>query len=86
MNKFFNESGSLNMDELIMERPSFQQIMEDGVVTDEKIDAQGQRVKDLILQMEPNFTPEQMDQIHELVAEVSVLLTAAAIFDQQGEE
>ena len=84
MNKFFNESGSLNMDDLIMERPSFQQLMADGVVTDEKIEEQGQRVKDLILQMEPDFTPEQMDQIYDLVAEVSVLLTLAAIFDQQG--
>jgi len=84
MNKFFNESGSLNMDELIMERPSFQQLMADGVVTDDKIEEQGQRVKDLILQMEPDFTPEQMDQIYDLVAEVSVLLTLAAISDQQG--
>lgn len=84
MNKFFDESGSLNMDELIMERPSFQRLMADGVVTDEKIDEQGQRVKDLLLEMEPNFTPEQMDQIHDLVAEVSVLLTLAAISDQQG--
>ena len=84
MNKFFNESGSLNMDDLIMERPSFQQLMADGVVTDEKIEEQGQCVKDLILQMEPDFTPEQMDQIYDLVAEVSVLLTLAAISDQQG--
>ena len=61
------------MDELIMERPSFQKLMEDGVVTDEKIEEQGQRVKNMILQMEPNFTPEQKDQIYDLVAEVSVL-------------
>ena len=85
MKRFFNESGSLNMDELIMERPSFQHLMEDGVVTDEKIEEQGQRVKDMILRMEPNFTPEQKDQIYDLVAEVSVLLTLAAISDQQGE-
>lgn len=84
MNKFFDESGSLDMDKLIMERSSFQHLMEDGVVTDEKIEEQGQHVKDLVLQMEHDFTPEQMDQIHELVAEVSVLLTLAAISDQQG--
>ena len=83
MSKFFNESGSLNMDELIMERPSFQEIMADGVVTDEKIEAQGQRIKDLIQKMDSNFTPEQKEQIYELVAEFSVLLTAASIFDQQ---
>ena len=72
------------MDKLIMERPSFQHLMEDSVVTDEKIEEQGQHVKDLVLQMEHDFTPEQMDQIHDLVAEVSVLLTLAAISDQQG--
>jgi hypothetical protein len=84
MSKFFDESGSLNMDELIMERPSFQHLMEDGIVTDEKIEEQGQHVKDMILEMEPHFTAEQMDQIYDLVAEVSVLLTLAAISDQQG--
>ena len=84
MKKFFDESGSLNMDDLIMERPSFQHLMKDGVVTDEKIDEQGQRVKEMILQMDPNFTPEQKDQIYDLVAEFSVLLTLASISDQQG--
>ena len=86
MNRFFNESGSLNMDELVMERASFQEIMSDGVVTDEKIEAQGQRIKDMILGMEPHFTAEQQGQIFDLVAEFSVLLTAAAIADQQGGE
>ena len=84
MNKFFDETGSLDTDGLIMERPSFQHLMADGVVTDEKIEEQGQRVKELVDQMEPQFTPEQMDQIHDLVAEVSVLLTLAAISDRQG--
>ena len=83
MKRFFTESGSLNTDELIMERPSFQEIMADGVVTDEKIDTQGQRIKDMVHEMEPNFTAEQQDQIYNLVAEFSVLLTAAAIADQQ---
>ena len=83
MKRFFTESGSLNTDELIMERPSFQEIMADGVVTDEKIDTQGQRIKDMVHEMEPNFTAEQQDQIYNLVAEFCVLLTAAAIADQQ---
>ena len=84
MNAIFDESGSFNTDVLIMERPSFQAIMADGMVTEEKISEQGQRVKDLIAQMEPNFTPEQKAQIQDLVAEVSVLLTAVAIADRQG--
>jgi hypothetical protein len=84
MNAIFDESGSFNTDVLIMERPSFQAIMTDGMVTEEKINEQGQRVKDLIAQMEPNFTPEQKAQIQDLVAEVSVLLTAVAIADRQG--
>ncbi len=84
MNAIFDESGSFNTDVLIMERPSFQSIIADGMVTEEKINEQGQRVKDLIAQMEPNFTPEQKAQIQDLVAEVSVLLTAVAIADRQG--
>ena len=83
MNGIFDESGSFNTDGLIMDRPSFQAIMADGVVSEEDINEQGERIKRLIAEMEPNFTPEQKAQIEDLVAEVSVLLTAAAIADQQ---
>ena len=37
MNTFFEEEGILNIDDLIMEQPSFQKIIEDGIVTEEEL-------------------------------------------------
>ena len=84
MNTFFDESGALNLDDLIMNQPSFQRIMADGVVTEEEIEEQGQRVKKLLLEMEQSLSPEHIDQVRELLAEVSVLITTGAIYDTQN--
>ena len=37
MNTFFDESGGLNIDDLILQQPSFKKIMEDGIVTEEEL-------------------------------------------------
>lgn len=84
MNTFFDASGALNLDDLIMNQPSFQRIMADGVVTEEEIEEQGQRVKQLLLEMEQSLSPEHIDQVRKLLAEVSVLITASAIYDTQN--
>ena len=52
MNTFFDESGTLNLDELILNQPSFKQIMADGVVTEAELIEQGQRVTNLLKHME----------------------------------
>ena len=82
MNTFFDNTGSLNLDELILNQPSFQKIMEDGVVTEEELAEQGQRVKDLLLKMEQTLSPNQIDQVRELLAEISVLVAAKGIFEK----
>lgn len=74
MNTFFDESGGLNIDDLILQQPSFQKIMEDGVVTEDEIAEQRERVMALLKKLEQNSTPEQIDQIRELLAEISVLV------------
>lgn len=73
MNTFFDESGGLNIDDLILQQPSFQKIMEDGVVTDEEVAEQKERVIALLKRFEQNSTSEQIDQVRELLAEISVL-------------
>lgn len=83
MNTFFDESGSLNLDELILNQPSFQQIMADGVVTEAELTEQGERVTQLLKQMEQNLSAEQIDQVRELLAEISVLVAARGIFEKQ---
>ena len=74
MKTFFDESGGLNIDDLILEQPSFQKIMEDGIVTEEEIAKQKDRVIAILKNLEQNSTSEQIDQIRELLAEISVLI------------
>lgn len=74
MNTFFDESGGLNIDDLILQQPSFQKIMEDGIVTEEELAEQKERVITLLKKFEQNSTPEQIDQVRELLAEISVLI------------
>lgn len=83
MNTFFDESGTLNIDDLILERPSFQKIMEDGVVTDEELVEQKERVIALLKKLEQSLTSEQIDQVRELLAEISVLVAVRNIFEKE---
>lgn len=83
MNTFFDEAGSLNLDELILNQPSFKKIMEDGFVTEAELIEQGQCVTNLLKQMEQTLSPSQIDQVRELLAEISVLVAARGIFDKQ---
>lgn len=83
MNTFFDETGSLNLDELILQQPSFRQIMADGVVTQEELTEQGLRVTNLLKQMEQSLSPAQIDQVRELLAEISVLVAARGIYEKQ---
>ena len=83
MNTFFDEAGTLNLDELIVNHPSFIRIMEDGVVTQEELTEQGQRVTNLLKRMEQTLSPNQIDQVRELLAEISVLVAARGIFEKQ---
>ena len=83
MNTFFDETGSLNLDELILQQPSFQQIMADGVVTEQELQDQSARVTALLHRIEQTAFPAQIDQIRELLAEISVLVAARGIFEKQ---
>lgn len=76
MNTFFDESGCLNIDDIIIQQPSFIKIMEDGIVTDEEIEEQKERVITLLKKFEQNSTPEQIERVRELLAEISVLVAA----------
>lgn len=79
MSTFFDESGALNIDDLILQQPSFKKIMEDGVVTDEELAEQKERVIALLKKLEQNSTPEQIDKVRELLAEISVLVATTSI-------
>lgn len=83
MNTFFEGEGILNIDNLIMEQPSFQKIMEDGIVTEEELKEQSGRIIASLKVFEQTATPEQVDQVRELLAEICVLIAARQIFEKQ---
>lgn len=72
---FIKENGLLDIDSIILDNPSYQKIMEDGIVTDEEIQEQAERIDSMLKSMKSKYTPEQFAEVQKLVAEVSVLLT-----------
>ena len=64
---------SLNLDELIFQLPSFIKAQEDGI-TEEELTEQKERVVILLKKIEQEFTPKQIEEVRELLIEVSVLV------------
>lgn len=72
-NVFFDKNGVLNLDEAVMDIDSFKTIMADGIVTDEELKAQSDRVIGILHDMEKMYSPEQLKEIKQLLAETAVL-------------
>ena len=70
---FFNEEGILNIDEMVVNNASFKNIMEDGVITEEEIKVQSDKVVALLRYMESKYSEEQLAEIKNLLVESSVL-------------
>ena len=70
---FFNEKGILNIDEWVANNDSFKKIMEDGIVTDEEVKAQSDKVVSMLKEIETKYTEEQLTEIKNRFAEASVL-------------
>lgn len=79
MNTFFDDNGMLNIDELIAEQPSFIKIMEDGVVTEEELQEQSMRVESILKDIEQTASPEIIEKVRHLLAEMSVLVAIRQI-------
>lgn len=73
---FFNEEGILNIDEMVVNNASFKNIMEDGVITEEEVKTQSDKVVAILHEMEKKYSEEQLAEIKELLVESSVLYTA----------
>jgi hypothetical protein len=75
---FDSATGLLRFDEIVMQRPSFQKIMQDGVVSPEEFREQTAKVHDLMAQLEPLLTPEAKGVATDTFAELAVLFTLLA--------
>ena len=81
---FFNEEGILNIDEMIVNNASFKNIMEDGVVTDDEIKAQSDKVVSMLHDMEAKYNDEQLTEIKNLLVESSVLYAVYNFYSIQN--
>jgi hypothetical protein len=80
---FFNEEGILNIDEMVVNNASFKTIMEDGVITEEEIKAQSDKVVTMLHDMETKYSNEQLSEIKNLLVESSVLYAVYNIYNIQ---
>ncbi|MGM9736038.1 MAG: hypothetical protein ACI3ZL_06465 [Candidatus Cryptobacteroides sp.] len=81
---FFDENGILNIDEMVVNTPSFKNIMEDGIVTEEEIKSQSDKVIGLLHELESKYGDEQLAQIRELLVESSVLYAIYNMYSIQN--
>ena len=65
----------LKIDEMIAEEPTFMKIMADGIVTDEELIEQSERVSCLLEETDKRFQGEDLQFIKKLLAETNVLST-----------
>lgn len=81
---FFNEEGILNIDEMVVNNDSFKNIMEDGVVSEEEIKAQAEKVVAILHDMEAKYSEEQLAEIKNLIVESSVLYAVYNYYSVQN--
>jgi hypothetical protein len=74
MKNLVDENGFLNVEDLIMNSPSFQKIMEDNTITEEELQAQSDLVISLLTQLEATCSDEQKELLRKLLAELCVLV------------
>ena len=69
----FNEQGFIDIDEMIVQEPSFQKIMADGIVTDDELKQQSELVISLLHEVETRLSEEDRLLVKRLFAETNVL-------------
>lgn len=70
---FFDKNGILDLDGMIVQNSSFKKIMEDGVVTEQELQEQSEKILRLLHHLERNYTEAQLAEIKELLVECGVL-------------
>lgn len=80
----FNEQGFIDIDEMIAIEPSFQKIMEDGMVTSEELHEQTERVINLLHEVENRLREDDQLLVKRLLAETNVLSAIYHYFELQN--
>jgi flagellin-specific chaperone FliS len=70
---FDQETGTLMLDEYVVEMDSYRRIVEDEAITDDELVEQTQRVTSLFQQLEETLSPEAKALATEALGELAVL-------------
>ena len=70
---FDQETGTLMLDEYVVEMDSYRRIVEDETISDDELVEQTQRVTSLLQQLEETLSPEAKDIATEALGELAVL-------------
>lgn len=81
MKSLLDKYGNLNIEDLVLNQPSFKRIVEDGIITEEEIEEQSRRVVSKIKEIEVIAAPEVKEKMRELLAEMSVLIAISNLKD-----
>ena len=74
MQTLFDKNGMLNITDIVSNHPSYTKIMEDGIVTDEELQAQTEATIASLRHLQEICTPEQQSAILNAISELSVLM------------
>lgn len=81
MKSLLDKYGSLNIEDIVVNQPSFKCIIEDGIIIEEEIEELSQRVVTKIKEIETIVIPEVKEKMHILLAEMSVLVAISNLKD-----
>lgn len=77
-------TGMLRIDEIVAQRPTFQMVLQDGIVTTAEFQEQTARVRTLMEQLETLLSPEAKSVATDTLAELAVLLALSAKVQTQA--
>lgn len=83
MNTLIDENGFLNIEDLLLNNPSFLAMTADKVVTKEEKIEQSNRIIFILKEMEHSFTHEQVELVRKLLAEVTALIVACQSYPEE---
>ena len=68
-----NNKGLLDIDSIIVNHESYKKILEDGIITKEEVAEQSAKVIAKLHKIKEKYNNEQLSEIKDLLAELSVL-------------
>lgn len=74
MKNIIDENGNLNIEDLVINNPSFIAYVADNVITDEEKKEQVSKIEAIIREIDEKCSGEEKELVRKLVAELSVLI------------